>query len=330
MKISFFQRKSHKLINHSIEVMFDEIRHFLPHNIEHETIISPQYSKGIFNRIKIILYARKHQGDVNHITGDIHFVALGFKKEKTILTIHDCRGMDSNSFFERQFFLWFWLKLPVQFSKFITVVSEKTKSDVIKYTGCDSSKISVIPSVISRNFQPSFKEFNTQKPSILQFTAALNKNTARVIEALNKIPCQLILIGPPLDLEIKELLSKYQMEYTHYSNTSTDDIVELYKKTDIVSFPSTYEGFGMPIIEGQMTGRVILTSNISPMTEVAGNGACFADPFDVNSIRSAFLEIINNSEYRNNLILRGFENCKQYAPKYVAHQYYIVYKKIKS
>ena len=55
--------------------------------------------------------------------------------------------------------------------------------------------------------------------------------------------------------------------------------------TDILSFVSTYEGFGMPIVEANAIGRVVVTSNVLSMPEVAGNAAHLVDPFDVNSIR---------------------------------------------
>ena len=57
-------------------------------------------------------------------------------------------------------------------------------------------------------------------------------------------------------------------------------MADRYAAADIIIFPSLYEGFGLPILEGQKAGRAVLTSNIPPMTEVAGGGACLVDPYD--------------------------------------------------
>ncbi len=93
-------------------------------------------------------------------------------------------------------------------------------------------------------------------------------------------------------------------------------------------FPSTYEGFGLPVIEGQKAGRPVITSNISPLQEVAGGGACLVDPLDIQSIRSGILQVINNGEYRLEIVQKGFENVKQYIPEKIAGEYIKVYQQV--
>jgi glycosyltransferase involved in cell wall biosynthesis len=50
-------------------------------------------------------------------------------------------------------------------------------------------------------------------------------------------------------------------------------VVILYRQADLLCFPSTYEGFGLPILEAQATGRPVVTSDLGAMKEVAGNSA---------------------------------------------------------
>ncbi len=83
-------------------------------------------------------------------------------------------------------------------------------------------------------------------------------------------------------------------------------MLEAYHRADIVSLVSTYEGFGMPIIEGQAIGRAVIAGNVASMPEIAGDGACLVDPYDVPAIRTGILRIINDPEYRESLIARGF------------------------
>ena len=84
----------------------------------------------------------------------------------------------------------------------------------------------------------------------------------------------------------------------------------------------------MPIIEGQATGRPILTSNIPPMTEVAGDGACLVNPYETNSIKKGFLSIINDSVYREKLITKGSENVKRFSIEHIITQYEQLYQDI--
>ena len=83
---------------------------------------------------------------------------------------------------------------------------------------------------------------------------------------MNGIDCHLRIIGK-IDINIQTLLDENKIDYTNAFNLSDNEIIEEYKKCDIVNFPSTHEGFGMPIIEGQAIGRVVLTSDLSPMNQ---------------------------------------------------------------
>lgn len=98
----------------------------------------------------------------------------------------------------------------------------------------------------------------------------------------------------------------------------------------MVMFVSTFEGFGLPVIEAQGTGRPLITSNIQPMKEVAGDAAYFADPFDTSSIRNGVLKIIHDQHYRQSLIEKGLMNVKRFAPEKIAMQYQELYKKVQN
>jgi glycosyltransferase involved in cell wall biosynthesis len=109
---------------------------------------------------------------------------------------------------------------------------------------------------------------------------------------------------------------------------SSEAIVRKYEEADIVTLASTDEGFGMPILEGQAVGRPVVTGNVLSMPEVAGDAACLVDPYDVASIRSGILKVIQDDEYRRALVARGFENAKRFDAQRIALQYREVYAKV--
>ena len=124
---------------------------------------------------------------------------------------------------------------------------------------------------------------------------------------------------------LKELESN-RIVYKSNMDLTDEEMVEKYKQADIIAFVSTYEGFGMPIIEGNAVGRVVVTSNILSMPEVAGNAAHLVNPYDVKSIRSGILKVIEEDAYRAELIENGFGNRKRFESSSIANQYYEIYK----
>jgi glycosyltransferase involved in cell wall biosynthesis len=79
-----------------------------------------------------------------------------------------------------------------------------------------------------------------------------------------------------------------------------------------------YEGFGLPVIEGFRAGRVVLTSDISPMKDISEGAACLVDPLQPASIREGLLRLIREDGYRDALIRRGRVVAEKYTPEAVA------------
>jgi glycosyltransferase involved in cell wall biosynthesis len=93
-------------------------------------------------------------------------------------------------------------------------------------------------------------------------------------------------------------------------------------------FASLYEGFGLPILEANAVGRPVITSKLYSMPEVGGNAACYVDPYDSADIRAAVSKLIEDSQYRDQLVVNGFRNVERFRPEVVATQYANLYRKL--
>jgi glycosyltransferase involved in cell wall biosynthesis len=128
-----------------------------------------------------------------------------------------------------------------------------------------------------------------------------------------------------LSSQDRQQLESADVPYTTAENLSEQQMVEEYRHADLVSFTSIYEGFGMPIVEAQWVERPVVTSNVSSMPEVAGDGACLVDPYDVTSIRRGLERVMGDADYRSELIEAGRANRARFSLPTVAGQYLDLY-----
>lgn len=326
-EVVFFHRKPRSVGNYSVEFIFEDVRKRLQGKIVSRIVTSSYESSGLFKRIYNCLEARRNQGQVNHITGDVNYLGLFLKPGRTIQTILDCVHLNSSTGLKYKVLKLFWLAIPEKRSKFITAISESTKKEILRHHKCDPDKIVVIPVAISPNFKAHNKQFNKERPMILQVGTAPNKNIPNLIEAVKGLPCVLNIVGKQ-NQEYEDLLKKYNIQYTYEWGLSDSEIIKRYEQADIISLVSTYEGFGMPILEAQATGRAVITSNVFSMPEVAGDAAVIVNPSSVHEIRKGLERIINDDSFRTDLITRGFENIKRFDPEVIAGKYLKLYKEV--
>lgn len=271
---------------------------------------------------------RKQRADIYHITGDIHYLTLLLPTNKTVLTVHDLYHYTHQlKGWKRWIFKWLWLILPIRSARAVTVISQETLHSIHDKLGIYDKEISVIGDCVNPIFRRTPKPFNKTRPVILQVGTRPNKNLSRTIQALRGIPCRLSIIGQ-LDAKMLEELKQVGLDYEHGANLDLDGVFQKYVEADVVCFASLYEGFGMPIIEAQAIGRPLITSDRSPMKEVAGAGACLANPESVEQIRDCILRILHNEDYRSRLVICGLENAERHAASAVGNQYCRLYKTI--
>jgi glycosyltransferase involved in cell wall biosynthesis len=326
--VAFFHRKPRALGNFSIETYFQQIREYLPPPFQPVYVEMPYESNGLWRRLANAIYSFFKQEDINHITGDINYVACLLNKRKTILTIHDLGNLHDSNGIKHWLLMRFWYKIPFAQSCILTANSLTTKKDMIKTVGCETTKIRVIYICSKNIYQFHHKHFNSSKPRILHIGTAPNKNLHRLIQALKNIDCRLVIIGK-VEGSLRTTIADQNLEVEIIDRKLTDtEILEQYHLCDILSLVSTLEGFGIPIIEANAVGRVVITSNLTSMPEVAQNAAHLVDPYDINSISEGFKYIIKNPEYREILIKNGLQNQLRFQPREITNSYCAIYSEI--
>ena len=325
-KVVYFNRNSK--CGYSIAKVFHPIINRMKMNGNISSLEVPYNKISLYNLCANIFFVWKHRTctGINHVTGDIHYVLLALIGCKSVLTIHDLIFLKKKQNCISFFLKWlFWLYLPVKIASKVICISNKTKDEVLSFVKVRD--IEVVYNPVSEIYTPKDKEQFVTLPRILHIGTKENKNLLRVVESLKNIDCILCIIGQ-INENIKKMLSKNQIIYENKSNLSEEELLKEYRLADIISFPSLYEGFGMPIIEGQAVGIPILTSNIAPMNVISGGAACLVDPYSVLSINMGFNKIISSQNYRNTIVKLGFANVQRFTLLKVVEEYRRIYNAI--
>jgi glycosyltransferase involved in cell wall biosynthesis len=83
------------------------------------------------------------------------------------------------------------------------------------------------------------------------------------------------------------------------------DLYDLYTRAWAFLYPSTFEGFGMPILEALAAGIPTGCSNIEPLSSLAGDAALQFDPHDTAALRDALLRLVSDNALRSRLAVEG-------------------------
>ena len=326
MEVVHFERRSGEQ-NHSIERVFQSVRAGLPPQWTARTVQCPTPYHSPLWLLKGIFISWRERGKLNHIVGDIHYIAVGLIGRKSILTVHDLNRLHQLRGIRQVLYRYLYFTLPLRQCQAITTVSEATRSQLIREFPFIARKVVVILNPVPPEYRYQPKLFNCDTPLILQVGTAPNKNLDRVIEAIEGMSCILHIVGRLNGHQKKALLSA-GIKYRNSVNISNIEMLQAYVASDLVIFASLCEGFGLPVIEANAVGRPVVTSSIEPMLSVAAGAACYVDPACTKSIRGGIIRVLRDSKFREDLVRLGEQNAKRFSAESIGKLYGKLYSEI--
>ncbi len=305
-----------------------------------EIVVLP--GKRLWTHTKLGPYTRRHPPDVLFVPS--HVLPL-VGPPRTVVTVHDLGYEyypEAHPWRERQYLRWS-TRRHARVATRILADSHATKNDLVRLYDADPERITVVHPALDPNFIPE-KDPNrisyvrmsygiSPRGDYLLHVGALRprKNLARLLEAFallrERLPerrLQMVLAGSPtpdspkLYAKTRDLGIEEHVRFTGFA--LPHDLAALYGGAACYVFPSLYEGFGFPALEAQLCGVPLVCSNTSSLPEVAGEGALYFDPLNVEEMAATIERALTDSDLRERLIARGRENVTRFSWRKAAQE----------
>lgn len=272
-----------------------------------------------------------------------------FFYKKTILYIHDT-AYDRHPEERHSVIPFLYLKIMLFLSKYyfqkIITDSEFSKKEIKRFYKVRDEKIKVIhcgPPLLlqEQSVKNDFFRKDLANHPYLFYVGSTRprKNLINLLDSFkifskNFPEYKLVLAGKKdkrfLDIE-NEVKKRNLKNYVLQTDFITDkEKTSLMSNAAALTFPSYYEGFGLPILEAQSLGLPVLTSNISSLPEVAGKGALYVDPYDVRGIAKGMEKVATDTKLRKKLVEEGHNNVKRFSWEKAAKELVDLFKELKN
>lgn len=147
------------------------------------------------------------------------------------------------------------------------------------------------------------------------------KNHLRLVHAFGRVAAarpglRLLLagrLGWKSEVLVRAVAGSPVRERIHLlGGVSADDLAALYRGATVFAYPSSYEGFGLPLLEAMAAGVPAVTSNVSSLPEVAGEAALLVDPGDEFALAAALDRLLGDQVLRRELSALGIARAAEF------------------
>jgi glycosyltransferase involved in cell wall biosynthesis len=240
--------------------------------------------------------------DVIHATG----VAVPPRRAPLVVTVHDLAFLHDPTPFTRNGRRFFAraLERTASDADLVLCSSEATRADCAA-AGIDPARLRVVPlgvrvdPVDPATVRTVTARHGLARPYVLAVgTLEPRKNLPALVEAFRRVDrtdVDLVLVGPAgWGVEAQALVAPLGDRVHVLGFLPAAERDALYAGAALFCYPSTFEGFGLPVLEAMAHGTPVVTSAGTATAEVAGDAAVLIDPYDVGALADALAELLDD------------------------------------
>ncbi len=266
-----------------------------------------------------------------------------------VVTIHDLSFLRLPATFGR--FQATYLRLAtahaVHHAAALIAVSEFTRRELMDLLGASAERIYVVPNGVDDAFRPAppsaVAAFRTRQGLPERFILAVGtlqprKNLVTVIEAYGRLrammadPPALVIAGAPgwgRD-EVAQRTRELGLEtlVRRLGHCGDHELALLYSGAAVVTVPSLYEGFGLPVVEAMACGTPVIIAATSSLPEVAGDAALRVPATDIDRWAGALQAVLEEPHLSSQLSAAGLDRARDFSWSRAASQTLSVYRQV--
>jgi len=198
----------------------------------------------------------------------------------------------------------------------VICVSEATRQDLFEFVGeIPGQTVHVIHNGVSEVFRP-LSLGSEPIPYVLYVGERRGyKNFTRVVAAMEFLPnLELHCVGGG-ELRADELAAvpvAVRQRIRHLGFVTDEALNEHYNRAFCLIYPSSYEGFGIPVAEAMRAGCPVVSTRCKAVLEVGGDALTIAGDTDPWTLADAVLRL-TNMEYRNRVVSTGLDISRRFS-----------------
>lgn len=307
-------------------------------------------SYPLWEQVALPCALRRIKPDILHCTSNTAPICCNVP---LILTLHDIIFLEKRDSSNKSLYQnlgWYYRRLVVprilKKCKTIITVSHFEKENICnRIPSLPQERVRAVYNGFSQHFSPVsqpqeiIKKY-TDAPCYFFFLGNTDpkKNTKRVLRAYNIYMQQSKKKAQLLVADLKQEIINQYLDELNLSDLKTQirasgyivntDLPALYSGAHAFLYPSLRESFGIPLLEAMACGTPVISSNISAIPEIAGDGAALIDPFDEKQLAEMMLRMDSDESFRKELITYGLDRVKQFSWKNTAENVLTLYKEL--
>lgn len=226
------------------------------------------------------------------------------------ITLHDLAFYHHPEWNSKAFSTWYNVMVPrlARSAKHIFTVSQTICNEIIKYYKVSPSKVSVTYNGLSEQMLASEVQSITTKEKIILSVGTFNKRknhqnlVKAFLESRVKDEYQLVMVGDRNKVFAESGIDESLLKNTNikiYERLSTEELISMYAKAEMLVSLSVYEGFGIPVLEGLYSGCKVICSDIDVYRELYNGYVSFCDPLDVAGISNVLGKVASEPQNIN-------------------------------